>query len=63
MVYDPEDPHAALYDVDDGLQFLYHLLQLLLTSVILPESTVITLADWYFSCSPFFGLDTLTKIL
>ncbi|THH00638.1 hypothetical protein EW026_g1910 [Hermanssonia centrifuga] len=46
IVYDPEDPHADLYDVDNGKRDI-----LLLTpfhySYVGTESTIITLSDWY----------------
>ena len=46
VIYDPKDPHRALYDVDDGK---LHPANPLLTrlSVYLAESTVITVGDWY----------------
>lgn len=45
MIYDPEDPHKHLYDVDDGMCFIREALKktLILGS---SENTVITLADW-----------------
>lgn len=47
VVYDPLDPHAKLYDVDDG-QCCY-LLRLWWYSLLSKtESTVITLADWWW---------------
>lgn len=45
VIYDPEDPHKHLYDVDNGMCFICELLNktLILGS---SENTVITLADW-----------------
>jgi iron transport multicopper oxidase len=55
VVYDPEDPHADLYDVDDGMLYLLVLLDYqLITS--LTESTVITLSDWYHTPAPAAGV-------
>jgi len=44
VVYDPHDPHASLYDIDNG-QYCYslHDIYSLLCNI---ESTVITVADW-----------------
>ena len=47
MIYDPNDPQADLYDVDDGEiydDFEYVVNQL---NLLISESTVITLSDWY----------------
>ena len=47
MIYDPDDPQADLYDVDDGeidRGFEYVVDQL---NLFVSESTVITLSDWY----------------
>ena len=45
VVYDPQDPHASLYDVDDG-KFVSMAMKT--KSDIFPlDSTVITLSDWY----------------
>jgi len=45
VVYDPQDPHLPLYDIDDG-NLLISFLSLLSINSTLLESTVITLADW-----------------
>ncbi len=45
IVYDPEDPHADLYDVDDGKRDI--LLTFFHCSYVETESTIITLSDWY----------------
>jgi iron transport multicopper oxidase len=48
VIYDPNDPHASLYDVDDGTSYLFILffsINIDLNPLI--DSTVITLADWY----------------
>lgn len=45
VIYDPNDPHRSLYDVDDGeIRTLFSTGS---TNSFLVESTVITLADWY----------------
>lgn len=44
VVYDPADPHASLYDVDDGEPTYIDTIS---SSHSLIDSTVITLADWY----------------
>ena len=43
MILDPNDPHASLYDVDDGIHF--HCLISQSNSGL--ATTVITLSDWY----------------
>ncbi len=45
VVYDPYDPHAHLYDVDNGEY--YTDMAGLDAKVSAIEDTVITLADWY----------------
>ncbi len=46
VIYDPNDPHRGLYDVDNGkIDFGKESFTRL--RVIFAESTVITLADWY----------------
>lgn len=47
MIYDPNDPHQDLYDIDDGQ---FGLRVMISCSDFYPHSadnTVITLADWY----------------
>lgn len=44
VIYDPEDPLAYLYDVDDGKHSYETLAET--DSHRVPETTVITLADW-----------------
>lgn len=46
VVYDPNDPNASLYDVDDGKSLL-DCFRTWSTVHLHLESTVITLADWY----------------
>jgi iron transport multicopper oxidase len=45
VVYDPEDPHLELYDIDDGEREING--RHVLYSQTPAENTVITLADWY----------------
>ncbi|ETW84966.1 laccase [Heterobasidion irregulare TC 32-1] len=47
VIYDPKDPHADLYDVDDGLPSI--LLRERFTELFYGtlDTTVITLGDWY----------------
>lgn len=47
VIYDPNDPHADLYDVDDGLPSI--LLRERCTELFYGtlDTTVITLGDWY----------------
>lgn len=50
VIYDPEDPHKNLYDVDDGKPLFlrsFHFVHSFCT-----ESTIINLADWYNSPYP-----------
>jgi iron transport multicopper oxidase len=51
-VYDPNDPLAHLYDVDDGKHTCTLLAILVLKPEFSLESTVITLADWYHDQAP-----------
>jgi iron transport multicopper oxidase len=47
VIYDPNDPQARLYDVDDGeidTRFECVVDQL---NPFISENTIITLADWY----------------
>ena len=46
VIYDPHDPFAHLYDVDDG-KYIVHRLVSPFSSSTVPASTIITLADWY----------------
>jgi hypothetical protein len=46
VIYDPNDPLAYMYDVDDGKRVLIDLYQNSDPSRVPPESTVITLSDW-----------------
>ena len=50
VVYDPNDPHADLYDVDDGERSL-HFDVLRSQADHWAESTVITLSDWYHTAA------------
>lgn len=45
VIYDPEDPHKHLYDVDNGMYFICESLNKTFIHDS-PENTVITLADW-----------------
>jgi hypothetical protein len=45
VIYDPNDPLAYMYDVDDGKWAIYSY-QHSDPSRLSPASTVITLADW-----------------
>jgi iron transport multicopper oxidase len=47
VIYDPNDPLAYMYDVDDGKRVLIDLYQNSDPSRLSPESTVITLSDWW----------------
>ena len=48
VVYDPYDPHKALYDVDDGETPRHESSHLEFVSCLVhTDSTVITLSDWY----------------
>ncbi|KAL7283147.1 LOW QUALITY PROTEIN: hypothetical protein ACG7TL_002573 [Trametes sanguinea] len=47
VVYDPNDPHADLYDVDNG-DAIYGRLH---TDCVMADDTVITLADWYHAAA------------
>ena len=45
VIYDPNDPHRRLYDIDNGeIRVLFSTGS---ANSFLVESTVITLADWY----------------
>jgi hypothetical protein len=45
IIYDRNDPHKNLYDVDDGISYLrWHTCPA--KTAILTESTVVTLDDW-----------------
>jgi iron transport multicopper oxidase len=46
VIYDPEDPHRGLYDVDDG-QIVCFPVNDERRLILCIESTVITLSDWY----------------
>jgi hypothetical protein len=46
VIYDPNDPHQSLYDVDDGAFVSCFMDQLILINIANTEETVITLADW-----------------
>lgn len=46
VIYDPDDPYLDLYDVDDGEHTSLRQERIVLTRFI--ETTIITLADWYF---------------
>ena len=70
VVYDPQDPHASLYDVDDGeSMFILGVPFLSLTITSHAESTVITLADWYHTLArqgpkfPYVGHDSVAPEL
>lgn len=45
VIYDPNDPHRRLYDIDNGE--IGTLFSTGSANSFLVESTVITLADWY----------------
>ncbi|KAG6917343.1 hypothetical protein DXG01_002914 [Tephrocybe rancida] len=45
VVYDPEDPQASLYDVDNGMSA--SLEPSFVAEPLIIENTIITLADWY----------------
>ncbi|KAK1227973.1 hypothetical protein PQX77_009020 [Marasmius sp. AFHP31] len=45
IIYDPNDPHKSLYDVDDGGFTLYCTIMRLESPTFATESTIITLAD------------------
>lgn len=47
MFSDPQDPHASLYDVDDGKEIILFQDPPKCWFQHLAETTVITLADWY----------------
>lgn len=48
VIYDPNDPHAALYDVDDGTPHLQYQRRTVTdkSHSNITDSTVLTLADW-----------------
>jgi Putative multicopper oxidases len=47
VIYDPNDPHKALYDIDNGTSFLiYEIIDASNDTESKIEGTVITLADW-----------------
>ncbi|KAH0830311.1 laccase [Lanmaoa asiatica] len=58
VIYDPEDPHKHLYDIDNGMYFIRDSLNE--TLIDSPENTVITLADWYHIPSPQMYLPPYT---
>ncbi|KAJ7664849.1 laccase 3 precursor [Mycena rosella] len=63
VVYDPQDPYLSLYDIDDGRsrRFRYHLLLLITRQ---PDTTVITVADWYHApISTLGAIPTLISTL
>ena len=46
IIYDPDDPHAHLYDVDDGLSIIPTIRPACAADHTFTENTIITLADW-----------------
>jgi hypothetical protein len=47
VVYDPNDPHMALYDVDSGALFsIYEFIDAENDTELTIEATIITLAEW-----------------
>jgi hypothetical protein len=50
IIYDPNDPHKHLYDVDNGEVDI--LTDFSLAETFSPDGTIITLADWYHIFRP-----------
>ena len=50
IIYDPDDPHASLYDVDDSGCYLSYVERVILISIF-TDTTVISLMDWYHTAA------------
>ncbi|THU83094.1 hypothetical protein K435DRAFT_690198, partial [Dendrothele bispora CBS 962.96] len=61
VVYDPNDPHANLYDVDGDIYF-FTASSILFCSRRTPASTIIILANEYHTTISLSTLGTLIQI-